>query len=154
MIEVERVALLALAYKQSHREQYLQREQAADEYAEVSDVEGMSLLAMIANANFGPLDGAILTQMGNPDPKVATALAHILVAQHDVWRAEALLHAWPSPDTFQEVALVEGALKPYLARWKAVESAMELFSPLSWDANDLEKLEEWLESSAESRKHD
>lgn len=153
MIEVERVALLALAYKQSHRENYLGREAANDEYAEVSDVEGMSLIAMISHAHFMPLDGALLSLMSDPEPSHAVVAARVLVAQRDPWRAEALLHAWPS-DTFQEVALVEGPLNAFLARWKAVESAMELFSPLSFDANDLEKLEEWLENAAESRRHD
>jgi hypothetical protein len=152
MIEVERVALLALAYKQSFREQYMGREDG--EYAEVTDVEGMSLLAMVGYSNFTPLDGTLLSLMSDPEPKHAVVAARVLIAQHDVWRAEALLHAWPSPDTFKEVTLIEGPLKPYLARWKAVESAMELFGPLSWDANDLEKLDEWLESAAEPRNTD
>jgi hypothetical protein len=142
--EVERAALLALTYRQAFREQFLSREDG--DYAEIRNVEGMSLLSMIGYSHFTPMDGTLLELMKDPDPKHATIISRVLISAGDTWRAEAILHAWPSDPRAEMAMPSNGRLfEPYLAQWQAVEEVTELFSPMSWNAEQVESIVEGLQ---------
>lgn len=116
---VEKVALLALTYRELYNARYTRPDSLLDDF---ENGLGMGLLGMMGSQSLSELDWFVIEAM--EDPETLPALASDLVALDPI-RAEALLHAWPPGGQIPAVrSLAE------FNRWEEVETAMREFSEL------------------------
>lgn len=118
MVAAEKVALLALAYRELS--------------APCSGFPGdEGLLVKMAADSLGDLDAQVIDAMASLDQLSALAVAF---AEFDSLRYEALLHAWPpGDDPPPEVGFDRAHFTP--ARWDEVESEMRRFRALGITAS-------------------
>jgi hypothetical protein len=117
MSEVERVALLALVYREFAKGCSVgARTEPSDLYDDLQATPGsLSLLTIVGSTNLPSLDWAIVRALDQPEqlPELAAALV-----DYDPLRYEALLHAWPKDAPEPAAGLL------YLERWDEIEEAI------------------------------
>lgn len=119
MEPVEKVALLALVYRELYNARHTGPDSLLDDF-ETCPGE-VSLLGMMGSQSLTGLDWFVIEAMERPE--LTNNLAGDLAALDPI-RAEALLHAWPGEQISAVRSLAE------FRRWEEVETAMREFSEL------------------------
>ena len=125
--EVERVAIVALAYHELRRNWSCVGPRV-DGTEIVCDLdngrEDISLLTMWGSSAMSELDWVIIRALERPD-----VLSSLLV-EIEAWRAEAILHALAAGGGWEGVAIPAGLSLAAGERWMDVEEAMERWRDL------------------------
>jgi hypothetical protein len=119
MEPVEKVAILALVYRELYNTRHTGPDSLLDDFENCLEV---SLLGMMGSQSLSELDWFVIEAM--EEPETLPALASDLAALDPI-RGEALLHAWPPGEQMPAVrSLAE------FNRWEEVEKAMREFGEL------------------------